>query len=205
MPPSTYPLPCDSEATEAVEQQLASVRREWIRRYDERKREVGLAPVLVPEDGAPRHVFETGAQAGADDDPHDDDTGDQGDAPSPARGALRADHVVFCRCGCGGVSDQSLRRAAQPRTRPATAAYRPYQSLDSVLLPRGTADRSLLDAALAEAKAARPDDQMVLKGGCGPERVRLLDHDEYPSCVRYGSAICYGGGLLATYGAGVYS
>ena len=157
MPPSTYPLPCDSEATEAVEQQLASVRREWIRRYDERKREVGLAPVLVPEDDAPRHVSETGAQAGADDDPHDDESGDQGDAPSPERGALRADqvvlcdrgceapspergalradHVVLCGCGCGGVSDQSLRCRV-----PAAALARVPRRCSAACLP-GSATR----------------------------------------------------------------
>ena len=45
---------------------------------------------------------------------------------------------------------------------------------------------------------------MVLERGCGPARVRLLEHPEYPSCVRYASALCYGG-KLATYGAGEYS
>ena len=57
-----YMQPCDSEATEAVEQQLASVRREWIRRHGELEHEVGLAPVLVPEDDAPRPVSETSLQ-----------------------------------------------------------------------------------------------------------------------------------------------
>ena len=89
----------------------------------------------------------------------------------------------------------SLGRVAPPRTRPETAAYRPDPSLESFLLPRGKADRSLLDAALAEAKGVQLDDQMVLKCGRGPERVRLLDHPEYPSCVRYASALCYDGEL----------
>jgi len=66
---------------------------------------------------------------------------------------------------------------------------------------RGNSDRSLLDAALAEANAAELDDQMVLELGCGPARVRLLDHPEYPSCVRYANALCTDGNL-ATYGAG---
>ena len=119
------------------------------------------------------------------------------------RGALRPDHAVRCACGCNGISAVSLGRVAPPRTRPETAAYRPDRSLDSFLLPRGTTDRSVLDAAHAEAKLALPDDQMVLERGCGPARVRLLEHPEYPSCVRYASALCYGG-KLATYGAGEY-
>ena len=119
------------------------------------------------------------------------------------RGSLRPDHATPCGCGCGGISARSLGRAAAPRTRPATAAYRPHASLESVLLPRGKTDRSRLDAALAEAKCTRMDDQMVLKHGCGPERVPLLEHPEYPSCLRYASALC-SDGELATYGAGVY-
>ena len=82
-------------------------------------------------------------------------------------------------------------------------AYRPSPDLESVLLVRGNSDRSLLDAALAEANAAELDDQMVLELGCGPARVRLLDHPEYPSCVRYANALCTDGNL-ATYGAGEY-
>ena len=84
-----------------------------------------------------------------------------------------------------------------------TAAYRPDAALESFLLPRGKTDRSLLDAALAEAKGARLDDQMVLEGGHGPERVPLLEHPEYPSCLRYANALC-SDGALATYGAGEY-
>ena len=96
-----------------------------------------------------------------------------------------------------------MGRAAPPRTRPETAAYLPASSLDSFLLPRGKGDRSRLNAALDVAKSAVLDDQMVLEGGCGPERVPLLENKHYPSCERYASALC-SGGKLATYGAGEY-
>ena len=135
------------------------------------------------------------------DDSHGEGEGEGEGKAQP--GPLRPDHAVRCGCGCGGVSAESLRRAAAPRTRPKLTAYHPSSSLKSVLLLRGKGDRSLLDAALAEAKGARPDDQMVLEGGCNLPRVPLLEHPEYPSCRRYASALC-SDGELATYGAGVY-
>ena len=84
----------------------------------------------------------------------DDGDGEQGACPGP----LRCDHAVHCGCGCGGISSKSMRRAAPPRTRPATSAYRPDPSLESFLLPRGKEDRALLEAALAEAKVSESTD-----------------------------------------------
>ena len=79
-----------------------------------------------------------------------DSDGEQGACPGP----LRSDHAVHCGCGCGGISSKSMRRAAPPRTRPATSAYRPDHTLDSFVLLRGKEDRSILEAALAEAKVS---------------------------------------------------
>eukprot|EP00964_Phaeocystis_antarctica_P145444 scaffold111515_cov61-Phaeocystis_antarctica.AAC.4 len=123
--------------------------------------------------------------------------------PPEPPGRLRPDHAIRCGCGCGGISAASRRRAAPPRTRPSTPAYRPDETLESFLLPRGNDPRCFLDAALAEAEAAEPDDQMVLEGGHGPERVHLLANKHYPSCERFATALCTDGNL-ATYGHGEY-
>ena len=249
VPFETYPPvpPCTSAATEAVEAELAALRRHWIHQHDALGHPVNEQnPVLVTE-STPLSAVVTGQEAAAvgmtgealatdddeldngvcgggdigygalgngDGDGGDDEDDDIGPPPLLAHterpaleqirpGPLRRDHIVRCDCGCGGVSVKSLGRAAPPRTRPETSAYLPAPTLDSFLLPRSKGDRSLLNAALAEAKAATLDNQMVLKGGCGPERVPLLENPHYPSCERYSSALC-SSGELATYGQGEY-
>ena len=137
----------------------------------------------------------------------DDDDGiddDDGAAPSQRRGQLPADHAMSCGCGCGGISAESLKRATAPRTRPPVSAYLPSSALASFLLPPSDDDEELLNAAIAEAEAMRPDDQMVLENGCGPARVRLLEKPHYASCTRESAALCYGAEGLATYGAGEF-
>ena len=135
--------------------------------------------------------------------------GGEGDEATRQPYRLPADHVALCGCGCGGVSATTLERAGERRTPPAASLYRPASDLASWLLPSSVDDQALLDAAVAEAEAATLDDQMVLEGGCGPARVRLLEHPEYPSCVRFATSCCHGAEgddavSLESYGKGEF-
>ena len=89
-----------------------------------------------------------------------------------------------CGCACGGVSALSLWRATRPRTRPSVRTYRPSPELGTLVLPPGGLDGELLERLRAEVLELirAPDDDIVLKGGCGPEEVRRRgDPNKRPS------------------------
>ena len=105
----------------------------------------------------------------------------------PRAGPLPTDHVVRCACGggaLGGVCASSRERATRPTGRPRVAAYRPAPELQTLVLPPGGAlSAGRLEALKADVLGLRPDDVVVLKGGCGPDWVRLLD-TRYRTCRR---------------------
>ena len=108
-------------------------------------------------------------------------------AAGAAGAARKASGVVVCP-HCRGVSAEMLNFSTPPSTRPPTR-IRPDAKLESFLLPGSAIPRRLIDAVIAEVEAETPDDQQVLKGGCGPERVSILGMD-YPSCTRTQSSLC---------------
>ena len=141
--------------------------------------------------------------------------------------APRAPYVV-CGCGVGGVHASSREHAMPFRSaRSNGQAFHASTHLDMLLLPSGPLGVGMppeLDAALREdVLKLNPDDDIVLKDGCGPAYVHLNETDykstrrtrmgESRVCERRGRerrpgdetldsrvGLCYGDQTLASYG-----